>query len=136
MKQFLLAAIALLSGTALFAQNSDCPTIRLNSGQMEYRDGETANFMASVSGSGNYTYNWSVSAGSISSGQGTSSITVDTKGQADNSITATVELSGAPRDCSSTQSTTVYVLPAPKIITKTKTKKAPVKTKTIKKTKT
>lgn len=136
MNQLLLAVIALFSGTALLAQNSDCPTIRLNSGQMEYKDGETANFGASVIGSGNYTYNWSVSAGSISSGQGTSSITVNTKGQADNSITATVELGGAPRECYSTQSSTVIVTPAPKIMTKTKAKKVPAKTKTIKKTKT
>ena len=46
------------------------------------------------------TYNWTVSAGSIESGQGTSAIEVSTKGLSDNeSVTATVELGGFGREC-------------------------------------
>src|SRR5690606_29104199 len=47
------------------------------------------------------TYNWTVSAGSIESGQGTSSIVVrTTREMAGTSVTATVDIGGAPTDCS------------------------------------
>jgi hypothetical protein len=55
-------------------------------------------FTANVSGgtSGDITYDWSVTNGTISSGQGTPSITVDTTGLANNTnITATVTIGGA-----------------------------------------
>lgn len=50
------------------------------------------------------TYNWTVSNGHIVSGQGTSSITVDTAGLAGQTITATVDVAGygipCPASCS------------------------------------
>jgi hypothetical protein len=52
----------------------------------------------------NVTYNWSVSAGTISSGQGTSSITVETTGLGGQTVTATVELGGLDPSCSRTAS--------------------------------
>ena len=57
----------------------------------------------------NVTYNWTVSAGTISSGQGTSSITVDTAGLGGQSVTATVELGGLDPSCSRTASCTTSV---------------------------
>jgi len=57
----------------------------------------------------NVTYNWSVSAGTISSGQGTSSITVNTDTLGGQSVTATVELSGLDPSCSRTASCTTSV---------------------------
>ncbi|HKP38977.1 MAG TPA: hypothetical protein VJT71_19115 [Pyrinomonadaceae bacterium] len=57
------------------------------------------------------TYNWTVSAGTITSGQGTSSITVDTTGAGGNSITATVEVGGVDPSCNRTASCTVQVRP-------------------------
>jgi hypothetical protein len=56
-------------------------------------------FTANVSGGGDVTYNWAVSAGTISSGQGTSSITVDTTGLAGQNVTATVDLGGLDPNC-------------------------------------
>jgi hypothetical protein len=50
------------------------------------------------------TYNWTVSAGSITSGQGTSSITVSTAGAAGSTITATVEVGGVDPSCNRTAS--------------------------------
>jgi len=44
--------------------------------------------------SGDVSYNWTVSAGTITSGQGTSSITVDTTGLAGQNVTASVTISG------------------------------------------
>jgi hypothetical protein len=55
------------------------------------------------------TYNWTVSAGTITSGQGTSSITVDTTGQGGGSITATVEVGGLDPSCTRTASCTVQI---------------------------
>jgi len=55
-----------------------------------------------------------VSAGTISSGQGTSSITVDTTGLGGQSVTATVEIGGLDPACSRTASCTATVTaPAP-----------------------
>ena len=65
-------------------------------------------FTANVSGGGPHvtpTFNWTVSAGTISSGQGTSSITVDTTGVS-GTITATVEVGGYDRSCSASASCT------------------------------
>ena len=49
-----------------------------------------------------WTYNWSVSAGTITSGQGTSTITVDTAGLSGQPVTATVNLGGADPSCTGT----------------------------------
>ncbi|HEX6732771.1 MAG TPA: hypothetical protein VF074_22315, partial [Pyrinomonadaceae bacterium] len=62
-------------------------------------------FTATVTGGeqgATWTYNWSVSAGTISSGQGTSTITVDTTGIAGQSVTATVSIGGADPSCTGT----------------------------------
>ena len=57
------------------------------------------------------TYNWTVSAGTITSGQGTSSITVDTKGLGGQSVTATVEVGGVDPTCNRTASCTTPIKP-------------------------
>jgi hypothetical protein len=71
--------------------------------------GAPITFTASIGGDMNVTYNWTVSAGTISSGQGTSSITVDTAGLGGQSVTATVELGGLDPSCSRTASCTTSV---------------------------
>jgi hypothetical protein len=54
------------------------------------------------------TFNWAVSAGTISSGQGTSSITVDTTGLPNSStVTATVDVGGYDRSCPTSDSCTL-----------------------------
>jgi hypothetical protein len=50
------------------------------------------------------TYSWTVSAGTITSGQGTDSITVDTANTGGQTITATVELGGLDPSCGRTAS--------------------------------
>ncbi|MCV4566453.1 hypothetical protein OFB72_28250, partial [Escherichia coli] len=64
----------------------------------------------------NITYNWSVSAGTIESGQGTPSITVrTTRDMAGSSVTATVEIGGLDPacNCPRTASETAGVAPKP-----------------------
>jgi hypothetical protein len=58
-------------------------------------------------------YNWTVSAGTITSGQGTPSITVSTDNLAGQSVTATVELAGVDPSCPRTASCTTSVKPLP-----------------------
>jgi len=57
------------------------------------------------------TYNWTVSAGTITSGQGTSAITVDTKGLGGQTVTATVEVGGVDPSCPRTASCSTPVRP-------------------------
>jgi hypothetical protein len=72
-----------------------CPTLDVTGGGV-VQPGESMSFTANVSGgtATDITYNWSVSNGTIASGQGTPSITVDTTGLSDTNITATVEIGG------------------------------------------
>jgi len=87
---------------------------------MEVEAGRSFEFIAAVNGLPkdlSVTYNWSISAGIITSGQGTSVITVEA-GNEDANCTATVEIGGLPRECSNASSATVSIRRAPeKIIT-------------------
>jgi hypothetical protein len=95
-----------------------CPTVSVSC-PSEVEPNQPITFTASVSGGpagATWTYNWSVSAGTISSGQGTSTITVDTANIAGQSVTATVSIGGADPSCTGTTAsctTTVKVVPPP-----------------------
>jgi PKD domain len=85
-----------------------CPTVDVSCPDTGTA-GTPVTFTASVSGGDSSvtpTFNWTVSAGTISSGQGTSSITVDTTGVT-GTITATVDVGGFDRSCSTSDSCTV-----------------------------
>jgi len=80
-------------------QICECGTLSV-SGPGVVPPGSSMTFTANNTSPGSVTYNWSVSAGTISSGQGTASITVDTTGLAPNSnVTATVDLGGLDAAC-------------------------------------
>jgi hypothetical protein len=94
--------------------NCTCPTLSISGPSGVTQVGQAMTFTATSSG--DVTYNWSVSAGTISSGQGTSSITVDTTGvAAGGTVTATVDMAGANMcaDCPKTQSTSAQVAQPP-----------------------
>lgn len=88
-----------------------CPNISVSCpGDVE--QGTPITFSASAAGGPSSmmpTYNWSVSAGTISSGQGTSSITVDTAGLGGSSVTATVDIGGVDPACTRSASCTTSV---------------------------
>ena len=95
-----------------------CPTVSVSCPN-DVGAGEPITFTASVAGGeagATWTYNWSVSAGTISSGQGTSTITVDTAGLSGTSVTATVSIGGADPSCTGTTAscTTSIRVPPPK----------------------
>ncbi|HYI39440.1 MAG TPA: hypothetical protein VE053_03890 [Allosphingosinicella sp.] len=75
-------------------------------------EGAAASYGAEVSGGDSAvspTFNWTVSAGSIESGQGTPAIGVATAGLAGSTITATVDVGGYSRSCSASNSCTMSV---------------------------
>jgi hypothetical protein len=86
-----------------------CPTITVDCPSSLTQMGGPITFTANVSGGNpnvSLTYNWTVSAGTISSGQGTSSITVDTTGVTADSVTGTVTVGGLDPACTASQSCT------------------------------
>jgi hypothetical protein len=87
-----------------------CPTVSVSC-PSEVRQGSPITFNASVGSDANVTYNWSVSAGTITSGQGTSSIAVSSDGLGGQTVTATVELGGLDPSCSRTASCSTSVIP-------------------------
>jgi hypothetical protein len=107
--------VAFSSTTVTVAECSDCippcPTISISCPTDLVTQGSPATVSVNVSGGGNFsvTYNWTVSAGTISGGQGTPSITIDTTGLAGQSVTATVELGGLPPECDRTESCSFQV---------------------------
>jgi hypothetical protein len=90
-----------------------CPTVTVSCPDTAQENLEGAlTFTANVSGGApnvTPTFNWTVSAGTISSGQGTSSIKVDTTGIGGQTVTATVDVGGFPRQCSTSNSCTTSI---------------------------
>jgi hypothetical protein len=92
-----------------------CPTVTVSCPTDILNPGQAATVSARVEGgdpNANYTYNWSVSGGTISGGQGTSTITVDTAGL-EGSVTATLEVGGVGPECNRTASCTFQVAGKP-----------------------
>ncbi|MGI8565261.1 MAG: PKD domain-containing protein [Pyrinomonadaceae bacterium] len=105
------------STTTVVVENCACITIPCPNVTVSCPDavdqGQTATFTANLSaGDPNVTptFNWSVSAGTITSGQGTSSIQVDTTGVT-GPITATVNVGGYNETCQASATCTSNVRP-------------------------
>ena len=81
-----------------------CPTVSVSCSNRS--DNQTMTFETTVAGGDaemKPTYNWSVTAGKIISGQGTSKLMVDISDLGSRSITATVSLGGADPSCTISQ---------------------------------
>lgn len=79
-----------------------CPQVTVNCPPEGVPTGVPITFTADISGGDaavTYTYRWTVSAGTITDGQGTSSITVDTTGIGVQPVEAEVEIGGFPGPC-------------------------------------
>lgn len=84
-----------------------CPTVSVSCSNRS--ENQTITFEATVAGGDpemKPTYNWSVTAGKIISGQGTSKLVVDISDLGSRSITATMSLRGADPSCVSQASCT------------------------------
>jgi hypothetical protein len=90
-----------------------CPNVTVSCPERGTEDAPIT-FTATVSGgSPNIipTYNWTISAGRIISGQGTTSITVDTKGMGGQSIRANLEIGGYGMRCPASCATAIEIIP-------------------------
>lgn len=90
----------LILAFAEFAIGQGCPTLELEAGDVAA--GQEAIVTMVVKGGppkAFYTYNWSVSAGSITSGQGKPLIYVGTNGLDGQNVTVNVEVGGLPPGC-------------------------------------
>jgi hypothetical protein len=107
------ATVTVADCTGCVAPPPPCPTVSVTCTDA-VDVGSPITYTANVSGGpANMaaTYNWSVSAGTITGGQGTPTITVDTAGLGGQSVTATVSVGGADPSCSTTASCTTNVKP-------------------------
>ncbi len=111
-KRLILLTLILNSFAFVNAQDPikpDCPTLTVAAPD-KITEGNPAVFSVEIKNlKGQATYNWSISNGTIEAGQGTATITVDSKGLGGGNITATVELGGLAAGCASTSSSTIYV---------------------------
>lgn len=109
MKQIIYTLILVFGfGFSVFGQTEKlpCPSVDVSGGGVA-QPGERMSFTVSVVGeaaNSNLEYEWTVSQGAIVQGQGTASITVDTTGLSEPSLTATVEVKGLPENCLNTDS--------------------------------
>jgi len=113
------ATVTVADCTGCAEPKKPCPVISASS-PSEVDPGTAITFTANISGGDSNvspTYNWSVSAGTITSGQGTSSISVDSANLGGQSVTATVSVGGFDPSCSATASSTTNVKtpPAPAV---------------------
>ncbi len=95
----------------------ECPTLSVSGPAGITSPGGTMTFTANVSGGSqeSVTYDWTVSAGEITSGQGTPSITVAVPTEmAGGNITATVKLGGIDPNCGCTTEASETAPVAPK----------------------
>ena len=98
--------IALCRGC--ITRESPCPTIMMSCPE-NAKSNQSMTFQAHVYGGDptvKVTYTWSVSAGKISDGQGTSMITIDVSDVSRESITATVSIGGHDPQCVNSASCT------------------------------
>lgn len=97
-------------------QQCQCASVTVSGPAGLTNAGDTMTFTASVTpGTYDPTYNWTVSSGTIESGQGTPSIVVrTTSDMVGQSVTATVQIGGAPAgcDCPVSGSETAAIPPA------------------------
>lgn len=103
-----------MDGGPAASQFRECPKINLTGPSAITRPGDTSTYMVQVDTDGKalpLEYLWSVSAGEITSGQGTDTISLKVPG---GSITATVEIRGLPEGCPKVASETGYWDPPPK----------------------
>ncbi|MBA3464476.1 MAG: hypothetical protein H0T46_31380 [Deltaproteobacteria bacterium] len=93
-----------------FNSEADCPAIQVKAPD-SVSQGTKARVAATlVGGTGTPTYKWTVSAGSVASGQGTAVITVDTSGLKGTSVVATLEIGGVPTQCATTSATATLLV--------------------------
>lgn len=108
----MLASLAVLFFGGAAGRARACPKAVVSCPDTTYPGGP-ATFTSSIENApagATLTYKWNVSAGTITSGQGTSTITIDTTGLLGSSnLTATVEIGGLSESCANAASCTTGI---------------------------
>lgn len=116
MKKLYFLAVALFIGLAVSAEaNGQCPVVSSIYGPAKVEAGGSVALKVLVTrGDPNVTptYNWMVSAGQLSGGQGTAKVTLDSTGAKD-PITVTVDIGGYDRSCNAARTTAITIIPKP-----------------------
>jgi hypothetical protein len=118
-KTALLLMIVILTGAYAAQAQSRCPAIRVS--VISPGPFLPPKFKADVSGvdpQAKLTFNWSVSTGAITSGQGSDLIEVDIARARGRFLTATVEVGGTPAGCPNEESESVLLFDGPVAIKK------------------
>lgn len=101
-----LAAAAFATAAAAQPKRPACPTVEVTGpGVMDARPFDVVAMVTGGDPAVTPTYNWTISAGVIESGQGTPKITINPEGAS--FTTATVEVGGFDRDCATAASFSV-----------------------------
>jgi len=96
--------------TTPVSDDDACPAIQMKAPD-SVPQGTKARVTANlIGGAGRPTFHWSLTAGTIVSGQGTASIQVDTAGLGGSGLTATVDLGGLPKVCATTSATAAFLV--------------------------
>ena len=115
-KPFAAISVVAIFTLCSFAQtvNAQCPVIDLPWPE-DVTAGQPITFRVSITGvdPDGYTYDWSISAGALTGGQGTTEVTMDSEGLGGESVTATVEIGGLPPECNRTASASLSVKKLP-----------------------
>ena len=93
-----------------------CPTVSVSCPEAGKED-QPVTFTANLSGGTpgiNPSYNWTISAGRIISGQGTPSITVDTTGLAGQTVRATLDIGGFGTPCPASCAVAIPIVNRPR----------------------
>lgn len=110
-----LVFVSLFVGSCVFGFGQGCPTIEIVTPSVLTTAGDSFTVNAAIKstlGVGSLKYNWSVSNGTIESGQGTSTLSVrTTREHAYENIKVTVTISGISSVCENTASETVAIAP-------------------------
>ena len=91
-----------------------CPSVSITCPEAT-KEGEPVTFTAELNGGTpgiTPTYNWTISAGRITAGQGTPSITVDTTGLAGQTVRTTLDVGGFGMPCPASCATAIPIIPA------------------------
>ena len=100
MRQISLLLLFILAASVQQAYSQSCPVVTVSCPDRD--DSSILTFAANVSGADpsiKLTFDWTVSPLKITSGQGTTSINIDSTGFGGQTLTATVEVGGLPKGC-------------------------------------
>ena len=119
MRQISLLLLLILAAGGQQAYSQSCPVVTVTCPDRD--DSLTLKFVVNVSGadpSVNLIFDWTVSPSKITSGQGTTTISVDSTGFGGQASTATVEVGGLPKGCANKAScsTSVCRLVHPRLV--------------------